>query len=298
MKGVCSKRLRVMTMISWGIVTGVMLSWNGVIASEENSRAERIMRIFRVIHRDPKTMEEMIKPFLTPQGLIVSDSRTHSLVVKDRPEVLQKVEELLKHYDQPGRALMVRVEFRGRSRAHETDLAAGGRVRVGDVEIGSGRAPGRRAGASISLGTGHLDTRQNRIFTLRVLEGAPGSIYSGRVITRTVWFLHYVWDHGHLVPGTVFQEARSGFSVTAYLRGADRVELEIVPQLEVLLEQDRRTLAFTEASSRLVTRLGQATVLAEVDERHRALYREVFRGFADEERERALTIVLTPSLIE
>ena len=63
------------------------------------SAQEMKTRIFVLNARPAEATVEMVQPLLSPEGKVIPDTRLNKLVVRDTPEVLAEIEELLQQID-------------------------------------------------------------------------------------------------------------------------------------------------------------------------------------------------------
>ena len=55
-----------------------------------------IIQVIQLDHADAENLVTVLTPLLSPEGRMVADSRTNSLIIKDRTSVVRKLVEVIK----------------------------------------------------------------------------------------------------------------------------------------------------------------------------------------------------------
>ncbi len=76
----------------------VLLTSDFCLAQEKTtSSGERvIVCLIQLEHADAEHLASVLKPFLSPQGSIVPDVRTNTLIIKDRASIVNMLAEIIK----------------------------------------------------------------------------------------------------------------------------------------------------------------------------------------------------------
>ena len=55
-----------------------------------------VIQVIQLDHADAENLVTVLTPLLSPEGRMVADSRTNSLIIKDRTSVVRKLVEVIK----------------------------------------------------------------------------------------------------------------------------------------------------------------------------------------------------------
>lgn len=211
-------------------------------------------RIFRLSNASPESLVDAIKLYLSPDGAYAVDARTNSLVVRDYPENLEKIAQVIKDLDVPSPQVRIYVQFLGRSAGSSTSLYGGavkgknGWLLVADPRIESS--------AGSTSGT----------MNLAVMSGTSGFIKMGESVPTSYvgWFYDYALQRGYVAQSVIFREVTTGFYVTPQVRG-DSVLLEIAPGVQYFDGRKRDRIIFKEAQTQVRLKDGQTMALGVSD---------------------------------
>jgi len=205
------------------------------------------IRIFQVFNRPAEATVEPVLMVLSPAGTVVPDPRTQTLIVRDHPEALQRVGELLQHLDVPAPLIRLAIGFSGS--AGQSGQGAGVAWDPARDRMLAG-AEARRGGV---LTTGRQE--------LLVMSGEEARLVLARdlVEVRPYWTL--ARDRGLIPPGVVFRQVSTGFVVRPRAVG-DQITVEVIPWFSYLGPDGPGDVRFTEAATTLRVPDGQTVELA------------------------------------
>ncbi len=207
-------------------------------------------------HRPAAELIPAIKPLLgagdsiTGQGFV--------LFLRAPAATRQQVEQIVARLDVAAQMLLISV-FQGSDR----DLRA---LHLDTQPVQPGADPGvvrgdegrRDDNAEISLAATRGRVRDNPVHRLRVTEGQPGFIETGRSIP---YFSAIPWQApGAVIGGLEYKDATTGFYVLARRHG-DQVTMQISPFKQSLDPQRADALTTERAHTTLTGRLGAWLVL-------------------------------------
>jgi type II secretory pathway component HofQ len=205
-------------------------------------------KIIRIGHRPAESLVEAAKVYQSADGVIVTDERTNSLIVKDYPENIAKIEQLVKDLDIPQPMVRVYVNYNGLGKSG----TAG--IRGGAVKTSKGWS--YWAQPDYSSGTSSHQTSMN----LAIVSGSDGFIKIGEVVPYTEWFYQYAYGRRYIASNVVFQEVTTGFFVSPTVRGKE-VDLSIAPGIYYFDGKKRNKIIFREARTEVTMRDGQTMVI-------------------------------------
>ena len=86
------------------IVTTLDKYNSNIKSQEEISKLKQVYeplvtKIFSISYSEIKTMESMIKEYISKRGTVLSDERTNSLIVRDKQEVIEKIRKIIEVLD-------------------------------------------------------------------------------------------------------------------------------------------------------------------------------------------------------
>jgi len=209
------------------------------------------VEVFALANALAEEMVEQVSLLLSPEGRIVADPRTNSLIVKDYPAVLEQIRAFLKGQDAPRPAATITVTF-----SEDTQSRAAG-AGIQAVQYGPYWQVRGGAGAVSRNNTGR------RTLSLLVMDGFEGRIVVGENITRVDWFLAYAWGHGLLLPSMTVTSITTGFLVRPRIFGTEII-LDITPFVSYPRAGRPDIVRFQEASTTVSLRDGETVALGGV----------------------------------
>lgn len=220
-----------------------------------------------------RTAEEVIpilRPFVGREGTI--SGMRDQLIVRTNPSNISQIKKILARIDTRPRQLMITVRQNITRRQLEREVAASGRITIGDnvsvtvrdqgstgtgaVEHNLGKDTVRGRGQSAARYEADSDIQQ-----IRVIEGTQAFIRTGcsvPVPERTT-----VRDSGgvRVIGSTNYRDVTTGFYVLPRLVEG-KVILEISPQRETMKQEG--TIQFQTAATRIMGRLGKWIEIGEI----------------------------------
>lgn len=220
-----------------------------------------------------RTAEEVIpilRPFVGREGTI--SGMRDQLIVRTNPSNISQIKKILARIDTRPRQLMITVRQNITRRQLEREVAASGRITIGDnvsvtvrdqgstgtgaVEHNRGKDTVRGRGQSTARYEADSDIQQ-----IRVIEGTQAFIRTGSSVPvpeRTI-----VRDSGavRVIGSTNYRDVTTGFYVLPRLVEG-KVILEISPQRETMKQEG--TIQFQTAATRIMGRLGKWIEIGEI----------------------------------
>jgi hypothetical protein len=244
-------------------------------------------RIFQLSNQPAEAAVDMVRPLLSPGGTVLPETRLQKLIVRDTPETLSKVENLLAEIDQPAPQVRIFVSMAGvsPSRGHSAGVGV-----QGDI----GR-PTVTFDAQSHSGTTTVDSQQNLV----VMSGGRAMITMARDLVTVDPYYQFAAQHGLLAPNLIVQSVSTGFAVEPVVVG-DVVRLTITPWLGFLGPGGRSEVLVDQASSTLALKSGQEMTIASSSSRQEfqgAAYGLIF-GSVGGSVERGATITVRPEIFD
>ncbi|HHJ13889.1 MAG TPA: hypothetical protein ENJ79_05860 [Gammaproteobacteria bacterium] len=226
-----------------GLATGLLLASRAYGAD---------MTVIELQHRPADEILPLLRPMLE-QGESLS-GKDFALILKATPAREARLRELIRQLDTAPAELMVSVFQGSEYELRHFDIQAS--VRAGGNQATTGRQPVGGNSATLTLGSTHSHHQEAPLHRLRVTEGQPGYIETGREIP---YFSGRIYTGGNqtlVEPGTRFKPVTTGFYVLARV-GGDEAVLDISPRREQL--DDRRTgqIRTRQAGTRVRVPIGQ-----------------------------------------
>ena len=206
-------------------------------------------RVFVLNARPAESTAEMIRPMLSPEGKVFPETRLNKLVIRDTPEVLAKIESLLKEIDVHAPQVRIFVNMNGVAQSSGSVLAVG----VGGTNrnvIVSGTA-----GANST--NGQMQSEQNLV----VMSGEKGVIHFGRDLVTVGPYVQFANGMGLLPPGVAVQTGGTGFAVEPIVVG-DVVRLKVTPWMSFQGANGVAEVMVNEASTSLAVPSGQTVQIS------------------------------------
>ncbi|HIB69584.1 MAG TPA: hypothetical protein EYO33_32015 [Phycisphaerales bacterium] len=218
------------------------------------SAQEMKTRIFVLNARPAEATVEMVQPLLSPQGKVIPDTRLNKLVVRDTPQVLAEIEELLQQIDVHMPQVRINVNMHGvaRENGNQAGVSVSGRAGSGidDSLSVSGRAVK-------SSGSSQMESRQS----LLVMSGEKGIIHVSRDVVNFNPLQQFATQSGFLPPTFLVQQVGTGFAVEPVVVG-EVVRIKITPWMSFLGPNGGTDVRVDEASSTFAVKSGQTITVS------------------------------------
>lgn len=207
---------------------------------------ERILRFYTLSHRPASATVELIKPLLTPQGLVQVDSRLNRLIVRDTPVVLEQVEKLLEKCDIPAPIVQV-------------TLRSSAALPFRNSNLGVGVSPSGQLRPQAQVVSGQQNS--SALQTISVISGEAANI---SISEDNPWVLPYqslAQRLGILPPNVVFINISTGFAVEPTVLGGGNIRMRITPWVRLPGPNGLATIAYQEASTTIEVSSGSSVTI-------------------------------------
>jgi hypothetical protein len=268
-------------MRSLGVLLALSILFCSNVAAEE-----LITRVFQLTNRPAEATVEMVRPWLSPSGTVMAETRLQKLIVRDTRDRLAEVERLLAEIDQPAPQVLIQVAMSGSNPVHGQQ--------AGVMVQGDLRHPQIALQAGAHVGDSSVQTQQS----LLVMSGERGVITVARDLVTVDPYLHFVSRYGLPGPGLLVQTVSTGFAVEPVVVG-DVVRLTVTPWLGFMGAGGRTEVLMEQASSTVAVRSGQEVTLASGSSREEfqaAAYGLVLAG-ASRSNQRSVSITVRPEIL-
>lgn len=238
------------------------------------------VRVFQLYNRMPTTAVEAVRVALSPQGTVVPDDRTQTMIVKDTPEALSRVQALIERIDVALPQVRVKVAFSG-----GTARSGGAAGAVYDPR--TGRIYG---GGAFGSGSATVGAEQNVL----VMSGEEARIEVGRDLVQVQPYWTLAQNYGLIPPGVIFQQVSTGFAVSPRVSG-EAITLTVTPWISYEGPGGTGDLRFAESATTVSLRSGDAlTISSGMGSGHRQgnVFGTIL-GFGSVNTAEAMSIVLT-----
>lgn len=228
-------------------------SSNSSASEGSGETTELPLKIFKLNHLPAEIALEYASLYLSNESRTAVDSRTNSLLVRDYPENIAKIDELLRRMDVPLPMVRIKVDLHGVTGHHQTGIQAGvsPKGKHGQVWV----SPNIQSGASTVKSS----------LNLLVISGGSGFIKIGERAADPLWFYNYFLGRGYIKQGVVFKEVSTGFFIKPKVRGS-RIEMTIAPGISYYDGKNRDRIILREMETTVIIKDGESTVLGVSDQ--------------------------------
>ena len=235
--------------------------------------------VYKMKYRVAEELYGPITAVLSPSGRASVDSRTNSLVIVDRPEIVAQARALLEAQDVRQRNIQITVETLTRRDLDAMHLEVDWAHRSGGWQIGTIPIvlPGSGVTALATAGAERGSRSERAVQTVTVMNDGRAEIATGHEVPFTDVFHGYAAGHGVLSTSTTWKSVDTGFVVHPRMIGSDRILIEITPRMRNL-SPGGGSIEVTEASTQIEVKDGGAAVIGSSDRERNEALREILRG--------------------
>lgn len=259
--------------------------------------ADTIIKVFKIHYRFAEDMEKTVELFLSPEGRVVADKNSNSLIVKDYAENIKAVAEFLKEHDTIQQQVLLKIHYSDETSLKEAGVSVNWHYRDKYWTVGTVVGPG--TGMNI---TAFLAARKQKLSvkgeqTLRVMSGRSGRIETGISIPYTDWFYHYSRQHGYLIAETKFRDVTTGFLVTPRVIG-ENIHISIQPRISFPGATGPDEIIFREAATDITSKNRETIVIGSSSKSDESLVSNIMGRVHAQNREEGFIILLTAETVK
>jgi hypothetical protein len=234
--------------------------------------------MIQVHYRSAAEFEEMVKPLMSPDGIVSADSRTNTLMVLDSPAKIALVEQFVRDHDQPQPQLTVEVKFSLIEDSQNDYIGADVDIGGDNWRITNTKKRSNESSGIIVYGNSERRNQQRQnISMIKVSSGSAAYIATGERIPYTVRWASISRQYALISETTVFQQVDTGFEVIPVLTG-DQILVSITPRLSYVdKEGGRDTIFFSEAETQLSVQPGQWIEISSNTGETSDIFNEIFK---------------------
>jgi len=248
--------------------------------------------VIRIDFRDASELLPMVETLLSPEGKAFVDTRTNSIIIKDRRESLDRIREVLAQSDKPGEQVRIRFRFQEEDLSRERDISVSGKVsgKRGSVVIGKRK----RDGVNVNIRDSEANQRHHSESFITVVSGGSAYIRVGKDIPYTERWVYLCRRYAHFVEAVNFRSIETGMEVRPVV-ARDHVHIEIVPRISYQEAGKRGVIRFIEASTRLSIPRGRWIIIGGNREESNEVIRDILsRGSAKKRSTLSLSLMVEP----
>ena len=248
--------------------------------------------VIKIHFRDASELLPMVETLLSPEGKAFVDTRTNSIIIKDRRESLDRIRKVLAQSDKPGEQVRIRFRFQEEDLSRERDISVSGKVsgKRGSMAIGKRK----RDGVSVNIRDSEANQRHHSESFITVVSGGSAYIRVGKDIPYTERWVYLCRRYAHYVEAVNFRSIETGMEVRPVVAG-DHVHIEIVPRISYQEAGKRGVIRFIEASTRLSIPRGRWIIIGGNREESNEVIRDILsRGSAEKRSTLSLSLMVEP----
>ncbi len=260
-----------------------------------SAAADTVIKVFKIHYRFAEDFERTVEMFLSPEGSVVADKISNSLIVKDYPENINAVAEFLKTQDTVQTQVRVTMQFTDETALRENGFIVHWSAGGSHWTVGTAAGPGLNIHALLK--DKHQKLRKSGELSLLVMSGRSGRLETGMTIAYTDWFYHYARRHGHLSVETKFRDVITGFFVSPRVIGTS-IHVTIMPRISYPAENGRNEILFREAATELTLKDGETVLLAGSTKSSETLVQNILSGRNAQDHKENTVILLTAETVK
>ncbi|MFP4496833.1 MAG: secretin N-terminal domain-containing protein, partial [Vulcanimicrobiota bacterium] len=158
----------------------------------ENTDEKLTGKIIRINHRPANSLIEVLKVYLSGEGKIIADEHTNSIVIRDFPGNIGKIEAMAANLDVPLPQVKIGVTILDTANTNTASI------------FGSAYNVNNKWNVAVSPDISQVQNRGTTNMTLTTLSGSSAFIRIGKRVPFTDWFYSYALGHNYITKTTVF----------------------------------------------------------------------------------------------
>ena len=248
--------------------------------------------VIKIHFRDASELLPLVETLLSPDGKAFVDTRTNSIIIRDRSESLGQIRAVLAESDKATEQVRIRFRFLQEHLSRERDISMSGKVsgERGSVSLGKGK----RDGVSLHAGDREVNHQRNAESFIIVASGGTAYIRVGKDVPYTERWGYLSRRYAHVAETVNFRSVETGFEVRPVVAG-DHVLMDIVPRISYEESGRRGIIHFTEASTRLFVPRGEwITIGGNREESNEAIRDILTSGSTEKSSTLFLSLMIEP----
>lgn len=189
------------------------------------------LKVITLQHRFAEDLIPSIEPMVGPEGRI--SGYQNQLIIRASPHNMAEIEKLVATLDAIRKNIKITISRQAEDSSQNSEFSVSGRKRIGDVEVGTGRFPRNRQGASVDIDQRQSHRYSDSLQHLTVLDGGQAFISVGEMVPFTQEWITWTRRYASIQQVTEFVDVTTGFAVRPRSLG-DYIELEITPRVKQL----------------------------------------------------------------
>jgi hypothetical protein len=236
--------------------------------------------VIKIHFRDASELLPLVETLLSSEGKVFIDTRTNSIVVRDKSESLHQIRAFLAESDKPAEQVRIRFRFLHEQLSSERDISMSGKIsgKWGSVTTGKRK----KDGVNIHVEDKEKNRQRKGEFFITVTSGSPAYLSVGKAIPYTERWAYLNRRYARFV------------EVKPVVAG-ERVHLDIVPRISYEERGKKGVIHFTKASTRLTVFRGQWTTIGGTSEHsNEAIHEILASGTSTESSTFSLSLMVEP----
>jgi len=262
----------------------------GIIYAENTS-----VKVFTIQNRFAEDLESTVRLLLSPEGRLVTDKNTNSLIINDYPANINAVADFLKEQDKLPQQVRIKINYIDDIDLKESGLSV--RWKYSDSHWSVGSFAGGGSGLNVNAiirarkEKRSLSGEQN----LLLLSGSSGTISAGRSIAYRDWFYQYSTTHGYLTSEIRFKDVITGFAVSPRIIG-NNINVAISPRISYISDSGTGDIIFREAGTTVICKDGESVLIGSSSTGDENIVWNIFGGARTEKTSGRFYIMLTAEI--
>ena len=257
--------------------------------------AYTVVKVFPIKNRFAEDLENSVQILLSPEGRLVVDKNTNSLIINDYSDNINAVADFLKEQDKLPQQVRIKINYVDDTDLKESGLSVRWQYRDSHWSVGNfaGGGSGLNINAILSARMGKRNIIGEQ--SLLLMSGYNGTISTGRSIAYRDWFYHYSMTHGYLTSGIIFKDVITGFTVSARVIG-NNINVEISPKISYMSDSGSGEIIFREAGTTVICKDGESVLIGSSSTSDENIVWNIFGGAQAEKISERFYIMLTAEI--
>ncbi len=253
--------------------------------------AQTTFEIFEIHYSDAGDLKNAVQAILSEEGKVSVNSASNSLIVKDRPKVLEQVRTLIARLDKKPKNIRISVEFIEESRLKE--LGVDVRWRVGGPGWTVGVMPfPMREGLAVDAKAARSGFKGRKKQSLLIMENRPGRIFVGEEVPFSDYYIQYGYKRGYITQNVRFKKAGTSFAVTARTIEGGKIRVILEPEVSYY-DRERKSFTVKNAATTIIIDDPGTVAVASSDDKTNSFSVNFLRGLDRENSQSNFVMILS-----
>lgn len=262
------------------------------LSLDAQGNSDKQFEVYPVGIGDYETILSAVKAIASPDGKVIADAAHQRIIVIDKPEVHQKIRNVIDLLQIPQKNVRIKVRFEEHSTGAHQEFGARETIKMGNVTV----TPVPKKTEEGLRVKGRDDSFSSTSLTqqeLLVVNNGSASLEVATEIPYYQWIYNFGVAQGLWTAETEWRSVGAKLCIKPTIIG-NTIRIKLTPELSALVHGKPDVISMETLSTEVIAVNGEEISLGGVPAQFQEFYSKFLVGYDNFHRVRSLNIYLTP----